>query len=111
VNVGWGRWLSLRTAIFYEPGDVRMEDVEVPEPGPDEVLVRTGAALTCGTDVKKHKRGQPTLITEIPSPLGHEFGGTIETVGDGVGGWRPGTRVPAEEGIKYEIQPAEGGSS
>src|SRR5215203_4826157 len=93
LNFGWGRWLSLRAAMFYEPGDVRMEDV--PVPGPGEVLVRIGAALTCGMDVKTYKRGHPTLITEIPSPFGHEFEGTIETVGEGVEGWRPGTRVVA----------------
>jgi L-iditol 2-dehydrogenase len=85
----------LRAAMFYEPGDVRMEDVPVPEPGRGEVLVRIGAALTCGTDVKTYKRGHPTLITEIPSPFGHEFGGTIETVGEGVENWRPGVRVVA----------------
>ena len=85
----------MRAAMFYEPGDVRMEDVPVPKPGRGEVLVRIGAALTCGTDVKTYKRGHPTLITEIPSPFGHEFGGTIETLGEGVENWRPGMRVVA----------------
>ncbi len=83
----------MRAAMFYEPGDVRMEDVPAPEPGPGEVLVRIGAALTCGTDVKTYKRGHPTLITTIPSPFGHEFGGTIEEVGEGIKAWRPGMRV------------------
>ncbi len=81
--------------MFYEPGDVRMEDVAVPEAGPGEVLVNIGAALTCGTDVKTYRRGHPTLFPELPSPFGHEFGGTIEAVGEGVEGWRPGTRVVA----------------
>jgi threonine dehydrogenase-like Zn-dependent dehydrogenase len=75
----------LRAAMFYEPGDVRMEDA--PEPGPGEVLVRVGAALTCGTDVKTYNRGHPTLFKELPSPFGHEFGGTIEAVGEGVEDW------------------------
>src|SRR5215208_865174 len=75
-NAGWCRgWVSVRAAMFYEPGDVRMEDVPEPEPGPGEILVRIGAALTCGTDVKTFKRGHPTLIKEVPSPFGHEFGG------------------------------------
>ncbi|CAA9451943.1 MAG: hypothetical protein AVDCRST_MAG28-1864 [uncultured Rubrobacteraceae bacterium] len=85
----------MRAAMFYEPGDVRMEDVAVPEAGPGEVLVNIGAALTCGTDVKTYRRGHPTLFPELPSPFGHEFGGTIEAVGEGVEGWRPGTRVVA----------------
>jgi L-iditol 2-dehydrogenase len=85
----------VRAAMFYEPGDVRMEDVPAPEPGPGEVLVRIGAALTCGTDVKTYRRGHPTLIKETPSPFGHEFAGTVEAVGSGVEGWPTGTRVVA----------------
>lgn len=81
--------------MFYEPGDVRMEDVSTPEPGPGEVLVRIRAALTCGTDVKTYKRGHPTLFKELPSPFGHEFGGTIEKLGEGVEDWQQGMRVVA----------------
>lgn len=82
--------------MFYEPGDVRMEDVPAPEPGPGEVLVRIGSALTCGTDVKTYRRGHPTIIKETPSPFGHEFAGTIERVGEGVDPrWRTGMRVVA----------------
>jgi L-iditol 2-dehydrogenase len=82
--------------MFYEPGDVRMEDVPAPEPGPGEVLVKIGSALTCGTDVKTYKRGHPTLFKHYPSPFGHEFAGTVEAVGEGVDGrWRTGTRVVA----------------
>lgn len=81
--------------MFYEPEDVRMEDIPVPEVGPGEVLVRIGAALTCGTDVKTYRRGHPTLFPELPSPFGHEFAGNIERVGEGVEGWTVGTRVVA----------------
>ena len=81
--------------MFYEPEDVRMEDIPVPEAGPGEVLVRIGAALTCGTDVKTYRRGHPTLFPELPSPFGHEFAGNIEALGEGVEGWEIGTRVVA----------------
>lgn len=85
----------MRAAMFHAPEDVRMEDVPVPVAGPGEVLVRIGAALTCGTDVKSYRRGHPTLFKTMPSPFGHEFGGEIEAVGEGVEGWRPGMRVVA----------------
>jgi L-iditol 2-dehydrogenase len=85
----------LRAAMFYSPGDVRMEDVPAPNPGPGEVLVRIGAALTCGTDVKTYRRGHPSIIKETPSPFGHEFAGVVEEVGEGVERWRPGMRVVA----------------
>jgi L-iditol 2-dehydrogenase len=87
--------MLLRAAMFYEPGDVRMEDVPNPEPGPGEVLVKIGAALTCGTDVKTYQRGHPSIIKETPSPFGHEFAGIIEEVGEGVERWRPSMRVVA----------------
>lgn len=85
----------MRAAMFYEPGDVRMEDVPAPEHGPGEVLVRVGVALTCGTDVKTYRRGHPTLFEPLPSPFGHELAGNIETVGEGVEGWQAGMRVVA----------------
>jgi len=86
----------LRAAMFYEPGDVRMEEVPAPEPGPGEVLVKIGAALTCGTDVKTYRRGHPSIIKTTPSPFGHEFAGTIGSVGEGTDPrWRPGIRVVA----------------
>lgn len=81
--------------MFYAPEDVRMEDVPTPEAGPGEALVKIGAALTCGTDVKSYRRGHPTLFKTMPSPFGHEFAGEIEAVGEGVEGWRPGMRVVA----------------
>jgi L-iditol 2-dehydrogenase len=86
----------MRAAMFYEPGDVRMEDVAAPTPGPGEVLVKIGSALTCGTDVKTYRRGHPTLFKSLPSPFGHEFAGTVEQVGEGADGrWQRGMRVVA----------------
>ena len=51
----------MRAAIFHGPGDVRIEHVPVPAPGPGEVLVRIEAALTDGTDAKCYLRGHPVL--------------------------------------------------
>ena len=85
----------MRAAMFYEPGDVRMEDVPAPQPDTGEVLVKIDLALTCGTDVKTYKRGHPSIIKETPSPFGHEFAGTIEE-SEGVDDhWQPGMQVVA----------------
>ena len=65
----------MRAALLYGPGDLRIEDVPDPVAGPGEVVLRIGAAMTCGTDVKSVLRGHPT-ITSYPAPLGHEFAGT-----------------------------------
>jgi L-iditol 2-dehydrogenase len=60
---------------FYGPGDLRLEDVPKPEPGPGDVLVQVEVALTDGTDLKTFRRGHPVLLGELPSPFGHEFCG------------------------------------
>jgi len=86
---------KMKAAMFYGIGDVRYGDADIPEVGPGEVLVRIGAALTCGTDVKTFKRGHPILIRKVPALFGHEYAGTIDEVGPGVTAFEPGMRVVA----------------
>jgi len=64
-----------------------------PEPGEGEVLARVAVALTCGTDLKTYERGHPRL--KVPGPLGHEWAGSVESVGPGVQNFRPGDRIVA----------------
>jgi L-iditol 2-dehydrogenase len=69
-------------ARYYAPGDVRYEQVNTPEPAPGELLVRIGAATTCGTDLKCLKRGHPVLLgNTFPAPFGHEGAGQVVKVG------------------------------
>jgi L-iditol 2-dehydrogenase len=65
----------VRALFFHGPGDLRLEEVPDPEPGPGDVLVRVEVALTDGTDLKAFRRGHPVLLRELPSPFGHEFCG------------------------------------
>jgi L-iditol 2-dehydrogenase len=65
----------VRALRFYGPGDLRVDEVPRPEPGPGDVLVEVEVALTDGTDAKTFRRGHPLLLAEIPSPFGHEFAG------------------------------------
>jgi L-iditol 2-dehydrogenase len=65
----------VRALRFHGPGDLRLEEVPNPEPGPGDVLVQVEVALTDGTDLKTFRRGHPVLLRELPSPFGHEFCG------------------------------------
>jgi L-iditol 2-dehydrogenase len=85
----------VRAQVFHGPGDLRYEEVPVPEPGPGEVLLRIEAALTCGTDVKTLRRGHPVMIPKVPTVFGHELAGTVVATGPGVTGVRPGQRAVA----------------
>jgi L-iditol 2-dehydrogenase len=71
----------VRAVIYHEPGDVRVEDVPQPEPGPGDVLVQVEVALTDGTDLKAYRRGHPVLLGPPPSPFGHEFCGIDTATG------------------------------
>jgi L-iditol 2-dehydrogenase len=85
----------MKAQVFHGPGDLRFEELPVPEPGPGEVLLRIEAALTCGTDVKTLRRGHPVMIPKLPTPFGHELCGTVAALGRGVEGVRVGERAVA----------------
>lgn len=85
----------MRAVIFYAPKEIRLVDVPVPEPGPGEVLLKVGAALTCGTDFKAYRQGHRVLLGDPPSPFGHELAGTVVQAGPGAEGFKPGDRVVA----------------
>lgn len=85
----------MRAQVFHGPGDLRFEDVPVPDPEPGGLVVRVDAALTCGTDVKTLRRGHPVMIPHVPTVFGHELAGVVTAAGRGVGGVREGDRVVA----------------
>ena len=73
-----GRLHAVKAALLYAPGDLRVEEVPRPEPGPGDVLVQVEVALTDGTDLKTYRRGHPLLARESPAPFGHEFCGLVD---------------------------------
>jgi L-iditol 2-dehydrogenase len=80
-------------AVYLGPEKIELRMVRIPEPSYGELLVKVRAATTCGTDVKTYRRGHP----KFPPPFifGHEFGGDVVKVGDGVDKFREGMRVTA----------------
>ena len=84
----------MKAQLFYKPGDVRYEEIDMPEIGSGEALVRIRSALTCGSDLKTYKRGHPTMINE-GSVFGHEWAGDIVETGSGVTDFKAGDRVVA----------------
>ena len=85
----------MRAQVFHGPGDLRFEDLPVPEPRAGEIVLAIEAALTCGTDVKTLRRGHPVMIPHVPTVFGHEFAGTVSAVGAGVRHLSEGDRVVA----------------
>ena len=75
---------TMRAAVLHGREDVRVSSVELRAPGPGEVLLRTRAALTCGTDVKVFRRGYHARMLRPPGLFGHEVAGVVEEAGEGV---------------------------
>ncbi|MBA7494249.1 Sorbitol dehydrogenase [subsurface metagenome] len=87
--------MRMRVAMLYGIGDLRVEDVEVPEVDAGEVLVRVKAATTCGTDLKILQRGYVEKVIKLPTIFGHEWAGDVVEVGEGLDWPRKGMRVRA----------------
>ena len=85
----------MRAQVFHGPGDLRFEDLPVPEPEPGGLVMRVDAALTCGTDVKTLRRGHPVMIPHVPTVFGHELAGVVTATGRGAPGVKEGDRVVA----------------
>lgn len=83
----------MKAVIYHGPRDIRLEDVPMPAPGPGEVVVKLGAALTCGTDFKAYRQGHRVLLGDYPSRFGHELAGTVTALGKGVKTAKEGDRV------------------
>jgi L-iditol 2-dehydrogenase len=81
----------VKVARLHAPGDLRIEDAEVPQAGPGELVIRVRTCSTCGTDAKIFRFGHHHI--SLPRVLGHEVAGEITEVGPDVEGWSIGDRV------------------
>jgi len=78
------------------PG-IWLEEVPVPEIGPNDLLIRLRKTSICGTDIHIYNWDEWAQRTiAIPTVLGHEFMGEVSAVGSAVTGFRPGDRVSGE---------------
>ena len=81
---------TMRAAVFHGAGDIRVEAVPRPRPGPGEALIRVTMTTICGTDVHILKGEYPVRPGLV---VGHEPVGVIEELGAGVVGYEIGERV------------------
>ncbi|MCL4149690.1 UNVERIFIED_CONTAM: hypothetical protein GTU68_013778 [Idotea baltica] len=74
-----------------------MEDVPVPEFGPNDLFIKIVKTAICGTDVHIHKWDEWAQKTiPVPMIVGHEFVGVVEDMGSEVVGFSRGDRVSGE---------------
>ncbi|MCM1983226.1 zinc-dependent alcohol dehydrogenase [Lyngbya confervoides] len=82
-------------AVLYGQEDLRLEQVNDPQPQPGEVVIEVEVATTCGTDLKVWRRGGHAKMLRPPTLFGHEAAGRIVALGSEVTGWKMGDRVVA----------------
>ncbi|MCP3990966.1 MAG: alcohol dehydrogenase catalytic domain-containing protein [Actinomycetia bacterium] len=80
----------MKALVYQGPGQIALDEIADPEPGPGEVLISVDAAGVCGTD--RHIVAGELGVAPGTVP-GHEIAGTITALGTGVDGWTPGDRV------------------
>lgn len=84
----------MTAAVLYGRENMKIERVDIPSVGEDEVLVRVEVALTCGTDLKVWRQGSHPRMIAPPALFGHELAGVVEITGGAVNsGVRKGMRV------------------
>ncbi len=78
-------------AVLYGPRDVRFEERDIPRiMKPTDAIIRISATCVCGSDLWPYRGIQPIAQ---PTPMGHEYCGIVEEVGNAVTSVKPGQFV------------------
>ncbi len=81
---------KMRVAMYYSNDNVKIEALDKPHIGVDELLVKIVASGICGSDVMEWYRRD-----KVPLVLGHEIAGIVEAAGNEVSNFKVGDRVVA----------------
>lgn len=101
---------TMRTARLHGIGDLRVESVPVPVPGPSQLLVSVEACGICPTDARKYAIG--VAGDGYPLNPGHEWVGRVVATGEAVEGFEVGELVYGDTYAGYaqfaaiDIQPS-----
>ena len=96
--------MNTKSVRIHGKNDLRLEEITLPEVGPDDVQVRITCDSVCMSTYKAAIEGEdhkrvPNNVWENPTIVGHEFCGDIVAVGDN---WKHKFKA----GDKFAIQPA-----
>jgi L-iditol 2-dehydrogenase len=96
----------MQVVKLYGPRDFRVEEVPLPpDPGPGEALIRVGVVGVCGSDLHTYTDGRiGDTVIQKPLVLGHEFAGTVATVGPDA---HDGLHRPLTPGERVAVDPGK----
>ena len=92
---------TMRVAVVAAPGEVRIEHVPLPEPGPGQVRLKLEGCGVCASNLTPWAGPEWQQYPLAPGSLGHEGWGIIDAVGEGVTSVKRGDRVTALSYASY----------
>ena len=91
---------KMKAAFLYKPGDIRIEEMDIPTPKDDEALLKIKSVGVCGSDVHFFEVGRiGDFVVKEPLILGHECAGEVVEIGKNVKRVKVGDRVAVEAGV------------
>jgi threonine dehydrogenase-like Zn-dependent dehydrogenase len=87
--------ITMRAARLAAPGEISIDEVAVPEPGPGQVRIRLEGCGVCASNLTPWAGAEWMAYPTGPGALGHEGWGVVDAVGEGVTELAVGDRVAA----------------
>jgi len=85
-----------------QPHSVALQEVPVPEPAKDQVLMEVEAVAICGSDLHQY-HGKNSWKVNYPVVLGHEFSGRVVRTSGPASSFKPGDRVTSETAAVLDL--------
>jgi len=92
--------IKVKRAILEGPRNFKVEEVDDPKAGPDDIIIRVKAVGICGSELPLFERGLPAqavkaqgLVETSMDMLGHEWSGEVVEVGSNVTSIEVGEKV------------------
>ena len=86
---------TMRAAVVTGPGTIRIDELELPEPGPGQVRIRLEGCGVCASNLTPWAGPEWMQFPTEPGGLGHEGWGVVDALGQGVTEFAIGDRVAA----------------
>ncbi len=87
----------MKRVVIDRPNSAVVEEADMPTPGPGEVCIKIAYCGICGSDTHAFRGEHPFI--PLPAMPGHEFSGTVHSIGEGVEGFSKGDRVVCEPNL------------
>ena len=81
----------MKQAVMIAPGQIQFQDVQMPTPNDNEVIMQTRRIGVCGSDIHVYHGLHP--YTSYPVVQGHEVGGVVAAIGKDVTGVKVGDKI------------------